>query len=175
MRHFKLVVCLLVPAASPLLAQRIDDTRVAAVRPTAETVPQSVESAAIPIAPRTSASTKSMVLGGIIGGVLGAFGGAAVGVSIENCDGVQGGDCGVAGAVIGGVVGEAIGVPIGVNYAANGAGKLRRTIPASLAMTAVCAVMAYVTVGTSILAIPAMQIYTSIRAERTGTSGFLGM
>jgi hypothetical protein len=116
-----------------------------------------------------------MVVGGIIGGVLGAFGGAAVGVSIENCDGGQGGDCGVAGAVIGGIVGEAIGVPIGVNYAANGSGKLRRTIPASIAMTAVCTVMAYVTAGTSILMIPAMQIYTSIRAERTGSSGFLGM
>jgi hypothetical protein len=147
---------------------------VAADRPTAENALRS-EAITIPSASRTSASTKSMVLGGIIGGVLGAFGGAAVGVSIENCDRGQGGDCGVAGAVIGGIVGEAIGVPIGVNYAANGRGTLRRTIPASLTMMAVCTVMAYVTAGTSILMIPPMQIYTSIRAERTGNSGFLGM
>lgn len=113
--------------------------------------------------------------GGIIGGVLGAFGGAAVGVSIENCDGVERDNCGLAGAVIGGIVGEAIGVPIGVNYAANGTGTLRRTIPASLAMMAVCTAAAYMTAGTSILMIPPMQIYTSIRAERTGRSGFLGM
>jgi hypothetical protein len=172
MRRFQLIACLLLSAASPVLAQRIEDARVAADRPSAENAPRPEEAVTFPSASRTSASTRSMVVGGIIGGVLGAFGGAAVGVSIENCDGDN---CGLAGAVIGGIVGEAIGVPIGVNYAANGTGTLRRTIPVSLAMTAVCTVMAYMTAGTSILMIPPMQIYTSIRAERTGSSGFLGM
>jgi len=174
MRRFGLSLILAVAIASPslLTAQRIDEARVA-MHNSSTDVSTAQTPASLSVASRTSASTGSMVMGGMVGGILGAFAGAAVGISAENCQRTQDDYCGIAGGVIGGLLGEAIGVPIGVNWAANGSGTLGKTIPASIAMSVVCVALGFATSGTSILMIPPMQIYTSIRAERTGKSGFL--
>jgi hypothetical protein len=173
MRHHQLALLLSLATATPLSAQRIDDARVAVHQPPTE-LPSSHHSSAVSVAPRTSSSTGAMVAGGLIGGVLGTFAGVAVGISAENCrHGVEDDMCGVAGGVIGGLIGEAIGVPIGVNWAANGRGTLTTTIPMSASLTAVCMVAGFATYGGSMLALVPLQIYTSIRAERNGKSGFL--
>jgi hypothetical protein len=174
MRLIGPILLLALATASSLSAQRIDDARVAVRLASDEPVP--VQPVAVSVAPsRTSASTGSMVLGGLIGGAMGAFAGAAAGISAENCSGRGGDDfCGLGGAILGGLIGEAIGVPIGVNYAANGRGTLWKSIPTSLGVTAVCLVGGFATGGASLLLIPPMQIYTAIRAERTGKTGFLG-
>jgi len=174
MRRIGLSLLIAVAITSPyrLTAQRIDEARVAMHNSSTDMAPAQA-SALVSVASRTSASTGSMVMGGLIGGVLGAFAGAAVGISAENCQRTDDDYCGVAGGVIGGLLGEAIGVPVGVNWVANGSGTLGKTIPASIAMSAVCLVLGFATSGTSVLMMPPMQIYTSIRAERTGKSGFL--
>ena len=172
MRRIGLFLALAV--ASPLSAQRIDDVRVAmfvASSPTAMTPVH--RSTTVAGASQTSASTRSMVAGGIIGGVVGTFAGAVVGMSTENCQRSSDEFCGLAGGVLGGLLGEAIGVPVGVNWAANGRGTLRRSISGSIAMSAVCLIMGVATNGASVLMLPPMQIYTSIRVERSGKSGFL--
>jgi len=173
MRRIGLLFALAV--APHLSAQRIDDARVAmyaASSPATSTTPVH-RSTAVAGASQTSSSTGAMVIGGIIGGVVGTFAGAVVGMSTENCQRSHDEYCGVAGGVIGGLLGEAIGVPVGVNWAANGRGTLRKSIPASIAMSAVCLVTGFASSGLSVLALPPMQIYTSIRVERFGKSGFL--
>lgn len=174
MRRLGLSLLIAVATASPhrLSAQRMDEARVAMHNSSTEITPAQAP-ASLAVALRTSASTGSMVMGGLVGGILGAFAGAAVGISAENCQRTDDTYCGVAGGVIGGLLGEAIGVPIGVNWVANGSGTLGKTIPASIAMSVVCVALGFATGGTSILMIPPMQILTSIRAERTGRSGFL--
>jgi hypothetical protein len=175
MRLIGPTLLLALATASPLWAQRIDDARVAVRLASNEMMP--VHRTAVAVAPsRTSASTGSMIVGGLIAGVLGTFAGAAVGVSAENCQ--RGGSddfdfCGLAGGLIGGLIGEAVGVPIGVNWVANGQGTLGKSIPASLGVSAVCLVAGFATGGMSLLMIPPLQIYTAIRAERTGKAGFL--
>ena len=174
MRFLGLAVLLSTTQAALLPAQRIDDGRVAMhveSGPVTEPVPGALTQAA-----RTDASTRSMILGGIIGGTLGAFAGAWTGASIENCDNAQRSEnCGLAGALIGGIIGESIGVPIGVNYVANGGGNLRRSMAVSLTLTGACLVTAYQTAGASVLAMVPLQILTSVRVERSGRAGVLGM
>jgi hypothetical protein len=172
MRRFQLSLLLCLAGVTPLSAQRIDEARVAAHQVSAD-LPAAHETVPVKAASRTSASTGAMVAGGVIGGVMGTFAGVAVGISAENCKGDDNYMCGVAGGVIGGLIGEAIGVPIGVNWAANGRGTLSTTVPSSLGLTAVCMVAGVVTYGGSMLALVPLQIYTSIRAERNGKSGFL--
>lgn len=174
MRRFQLPLLLALATATPLFGQRIDESRVAVHQPAPATEIITVHhTSAVTIPSRTSASTGAMVAGGLIGGVVGAFAGAVVGMSAENCQGSGDDMCGVAGGIIGGLLGEAIGVPVGVNWAANGRGTLKKTIPMSLGLSAVCLVTAFISYGGSILMMPPMQIYTSIRAERTGKGGFL--
>lgn len=172
MRRFGLSVLLGLATASPLSAQRLEETRVAMHVTSTELAP--AHHSTTSVAPsRTSASTGAMITGGIIGGVMGAFAGSVVGRQMENCPDQNVGDCGIGGAVLGGLIGEAVGVPMGVNWAANGNGTLRKTIPVSLGVSAACLVMGFMTGGASILMIPPMQIYTAIRAERSGSTGFL--
>lgn len=175
MRRFQLQLLLALATAAPLSGQRIEESRVAVhqMAPATEIAPVHHTPAAMTAPSRTSASTGAMVTGGLIGGVVGAFAGAVVGMSAENCQGSGDDMCGLAGGILGGLLGEAIGVPIGVNWAANGRGTLKKTIPMSLGLSAVCLVTSLVTYGGSMVMLPPMQIYTSIRAERTGKGGFL--
>ena len=166
MRH--VILALMIATASPLAAQRVDDAQVAMVQPSSEaSKARRFEAAkAVYVRAGTQASTRSMVIGGIIGGALGTFGGAMVGMALENCDGRTHRNCGVSGAILGGILGEAIGVPVGVNWVTNRRGRLSRSIPISIGLVAGC-IMAGGAFG--IAAIPPLQIYTSIRAERSST------
>ena len=123
---------------------------------------------------RTTASTKSMVLGGFIGAALGAFGGAMVGKSIANCDVPAQNQCGLAEMVVGGLVGESIGMPIGVNFAANGRNTLRRTIPVSLGLMVGGLALSAGGYYAFIPGTPVLQMYSSISIERSGRIGLFG-
>ena len=164
MRRIELLVLAIV-IASPVQAQRLDEASVGAQRQVSEAPIQVLLPRAPTVSSQTSASTRSMIVGGIIGGALGAVGGAMLGTSLEKCDRSRDSLCGAEGFVLGGILGEAIGVPIGVNWAAQGRGsKLKRTIPVSIGLIAGCLAAGGVL---GIPVIPPLQIYTSIRTERS--------
>jgi hypothetical protein len=170
-----LPVVLIATLGEPLSAQFIDSARTALQVPTAIAGVSQVQPLTVtPPGARTTASTKSMVLGGFIGGALGAFGGAMVGKAIANCEVPAPEDCALAGMVVGGLVGESIGVPIGVNFVANGRNTLQRSIPVSLGLMVGGLVLSAAGYYTFIPGTPALQMYTSISIERSGKIGMFG-
>jgi hypothetical protein len=173
-----LLPVILIAAYSEILpAQFVDSTRTGLQAPVVVVPyrPQGqVSLTTPPNTTRTTASTKSMILGGLIGGALGAFGGAMVGKAVEKCDLPAQNNCGVAGMVIGGLVGESIGVPIGVNFVANGRNTLHRSIPTSLGLMVGGLILSAGGYYAFIPGTPALQVYSSISFERTGRIGLFG-
>lgn len=164
MRLPMLAVALGLVSATALPAQRIEDGRVGLDRPDAGPYIDSAPRVAV-AAPATTIPTRTLVVAGLIGGAVGAFGGAIAGMSVENCGSRPQDDmCGIVGGALGFLIGEAIGVPMGINWVTDAPGKLSRSIPASLGITAGSLVIP----GLFVLAIPA-QIWTSIRIERQGS------
>jgi hypothetical protein len=158
-----------------LPAQSLDSARTAMSAPAAAIEPSMQVVVPAPRrAPRTTASTKTMVAGGIIGGALGAFGGAMVGKAIADCDERVQHDCALTGLVVGGILGEAIGVPIGVNFVSNGRNTLHRSIPTSVGVTVASLALGVAGYYAFIPALPGLQLYTSINIERSGKIGLLG-
>ena len=175
MRAF-LPILLVVSFSEALPAQLLDSARVAVQAAGVAAPAAEMRVALDPRPSRTTASTKSMIVGGMIGGALGAFGGAMVGKALANCGAHPPGsdDCALTGMVIGGLLGEAIGVPIGVNFVANGRNTLARSIPASVGVTIGSLALGAAGYYAFIPAMPGLQLYTSINIERTGKMRLLG-
>jgi hypothetical protein len=168
---------LLIASAGRALPAQLLDSAQTALRPPAMVNASPDATMPVPTTqgpPRTYASRKSMIVGGLIGGALGAFGGAMVGKAIENCDVPGRKPCGLAGMVVGGLVGESFGVPIGVNYAANGRNTLQRSIPVSLGLMVGGLALSAGGYYAFIPGTPLLQIYSSMSIERSGRIGLFG-
>ena len=125
--------------------------------------------------PPGEAPTFVLAAGGVGGGLLGLLAGGAAGAALQMANGC--GDeylCGVSGAALGALVGETLGVPIGVHLANGRTGSVAAGIGASALVTvaglatgvALASVSGEESFALVALAVPALQVYRSIRVER---------
>lgn len=116
--------------------------------------------------------TPQMVGGGLLGGTIGLLLGGALGYGLETRLSSSCYDfCGLGGAVLGGAVGETIGMAFGVH-----AGNQQRGSYAAAVVGPIGVLVGGVVLGTALggappaiviaLAVPGLQLFTSIRGER---------
>lgn len=161
-----IVAALTIPSV-PLSAQRIEQSHVAVHKMQTEAKTPAYEPMALNVL-RRRPSTGAMVAGGIVGGAIGLVAGAGLGYEAETAGGcADDWFCGLGGAIIGGLLGEALGVPIGVNAVAKRRGKDSRSILTSMLVSVLGIAGAVPTVGFSMLLVPPVQIYTSVRIARS--------
>ena len=147
--------------ASVAQAQRVADTRFGAVFPAAVT-----EAVASPVAmpsARSGRSNGSMVTTGTIFAIAGLFGGAYTGVAIE-CGNDGRAHCGGGGALLGALAGEVMMLPMGIHHVSN-ASSYPDKLKLSWAVMLGGMILAPVTAGLSLLAIPPVQLAMIVRAE----------
>jgi hypothetical protein len=110
-----------------------------------------------------STAGETLFLAGIAGLGTGAFGGGLIGTMIDNDSGLDNAD----GAVIGGLVGTTLLIPTAVHLANHSRGKLGRSmLVSSLIGGAMLALGVAAESGEIVLAIPFVQVFTSMAVER---------
>jgi hypothetical protein len=126
-----------------------------------------------PLAQDSAVSTGPLIFGGILGGALGMVLGAAAGSGLEvlladDCYDF----CGLGGGIIGAGVGESLGMAFGVHTANRQRGSFAASVvgPLGVLVTALVAGMALddanVPAAMVGIAVPVLQLTTSIRGER---------
>jgi hypothetical protein len=113
-------------------------------------------------------STVALVLGGLAGGAVGYVGGGLVGYAIDARDcGSDDWFCGLGGFVLGAAIGEATLLPLGVHLANGSRGNYGQATLLSFGIVAGGMLMALVTTPAVLLAVPVVQLITSVDIERT--------
>ena len=105
--------------------------------------------------------TAILVGGGIVGGAAGLVGGY-----LATPEAWRGSEYAPTGAIIGAVLGEALLLPLGVHLANEGRGDYRRSALISVGIAGAGLLLAVPTLGISLLAVPPIQLFQSIQAER---------
>jgi hypothetical protein len=152
----------LLPAASPLAAQRLKPSPF----PRLESGPVSLPQAArlTPVGGRSSGSSAGrMVVGGLLLGAGGLFAGALIGDRFQRfpCE-----DC-IEGAFYGALVGESLAIPLGVHLADRRRGNAGVALAASLGVATLGVGAAAITDNWAVvLAIPVVQLVSSVVIER---------
>ncbi len=116
-------------------------------------------------------SVPGSVIGSLLGGAIGFFGGGLLGYEIETDSGCSGDEddwCGVSGFFFGAAIGESLLMPIGAHAGNGGHGNL----PINLLITTGIgglglALAASSNEPTTLIAIPVLQLLTSIVVEQT--------
>jgi hypothetical protein len=160
------IVLTMLLLASVAHAQRVVDTRAAAVVP----VPKS-ETPATPAVPsvRTGRSNGAMVATGTVFAIAGLFGGAYAGAAME-CGNDADSFCGLGGGILGAMAGEVLMLPMGIHHASNRSAYDEK-LKLSFAVMLGGLILAPVTAGVSLLAVPPVQLAMIIRAENRAIEG----
>jgi hypothetical protein len=154
------VLSLLLLLASAADAQRVVDTRVPPVVPAPLTNPV-VELPALP--PVRGERNGAMVTTGTVFAIAGLFGGAYAGAAMS-C-GSDGEDyCGIGGGLLGALAGEVLMLPMGMHHASSKS-SYGKKLSISAATMLGGMILAPVTAGVSLLAIPPVQMAMIMRAE----------
>lgn len=152
--------------APPALAFDSMQSPVAGVRASADAAGTDSRSA------RAPASTIRLVLGGAAGALYGLYLGGYAGAHIDRW-GERAGhwdpcyECWLTTrVVVGGLIGETLLLPLGVHLANGRRGSYRESALSSLLVAAIGLGAAFPTSGAALIAVPLVQLHTSIRDER---------
>jgi hypothetical protein len=148
-----------------LLASRTDAQRVGDARSALATPAPVLELTSIPASMPVIRGERNgaMVTTGTVFAIAGFVGGAYAGASVE-CGGGGGEYCGFGGGVLGALAGEVLMLPMGVHHASSQTSYAEK-LKLSFAMMLGGMILAPVTAGVSLLAIPPVQLAMIMRAE----------